>query len=113
MAEADDLKVVAGIIMTLQIDAEMKTQSMFTMFILVNAVFTQLPGQVFSKLCSLTPDYIFILMKAHIVRKYFAPTLLRSDNTMCPPTLASEIMGTSMYHLNISVGGTSSMTIST
>jgi hypothetical protein len=39
MAEADDLKVVAGIIMTLQIDAEMKTQSMFTMFILVNAVF--------------------------------------------------------------------------
>ncbi|KAK2373974.1 hypothetical protein P8452_46792 [Trifolium repens] len=52
-------------------------------------------------------------MKARIVRKYFVPTLLRSVNTLCPPTLASEIMGTSMYHLNTSVGGTSAVTIST
>ncbi|WJX56415.1 hypothetical protein P8452_42078 [Trifolium repens] len=54
-------------------------------------------------------------MKAHIVRKYFVTTLLRSVNTLCPPTLASEIMGTgtSMYHLNILVGGASAVTIST
>jgi hypothetical protein len=113
MVEADDLKVAAEIITALQIDVEMKTQSVFTIFIHVDAAFTQLPGSVFSKLRSLTLDYTFILMKAHIVRKYFAPTLLRSVNTLCPPTLASEIMETSMYHLNISVGGTSTVTIST
>jgi hypothetical protein len=50
---------------------------------------------------SLPLDYTFIMMKDHIVRNYLAPTLLRAMNTVCPATLASEIMGASIYHLNI------------
>jgi hypothetical protein len=43
MVEADDLKVAAEIITALQIDVEMKTQSVFTIFIPVDVAFTQLP----------------------------------------------------------------------
>jgi hypothetical protein len=42
MAEADDLKIAAVIITALQIDVEMKTQSVFTIFIPVDVAFTQL-----------------------------------------------------------------------
>ncbi|PNX76063.1 fasciclin domain protein, partial [Trifolium pratense] len=50
---------------------------------------------------------------AHIVREYLSPDFLRALNTYSLPTLASEIMGTSMYHLNILVGGTSAVKITT
>jgi hypothetical protein len=71
----------------------------------VDAAFTEIPDPMLSKLKSLPLDYTFIMMKAHIVRNYLAPTLLRAMNTVCPATLASEIMGASTYHLNISVIG--------
>ncbi|GAU50877.1 hypothetical protein TSUD_411070 [Trifolium subterraneum] len=55
---------------------------------------------------------MYVLMKAHIVRQYMPPTYLCSVNSYCPPTLESETMGSSMYHINISVGATT-MKIST
>jgi uncharacterized surface protein with fasciclin (FAS1) repeats len=105
MARADDLKTAAEIISALQIDNELTVQSAFTLFIPVDAAFSEIPDPVLSKLKSLPLDYTFIMMKAHIVRNYLAPTLLRAMNTVCPATLASEIMGASTYHLNISVIG--------
>jgi hypothetical protein len=58
-------------------------------------------------------DYKYILMKAHIVRGYYPPTVLRSINKLWP-TLASEHLGTALYLLNISAsGGSSAVTIST
>jgi uncharacterized surface protein with fasciclin (FAS1) repeats len=105
MARADDLKTAAEISLTLQIDNELTVPSVFTLFIHVDAAFTEIPDTVLAKLKSLPLDYTFIIMKAHIVRNYLAPTLLRAMNTVCPATLASEIMGASIYHLNISVIG--------
>jgi uncharacterized surface protein with fasciclin (FAS1) repeats len=105
MAQADDLKTAAEMISTWKIDNQLTVPSPFTLFMPVDDAFTEMPDTVLAKLKSLPVDYTYILMKAHIVRNYFEPTLLRIMNTVCPATLASEIMGTSSYHLNISVIG--------
>ncbi|CAJ2637715.1 unnamed protein product [Trifolium pratense] len=42
---------------------------------------------------------------------YLPPDFLRGLNTFSPPTLTSEAMGLSLYHLNVSVGQTSAVMI--
>ncbi|GAU43163.1 hypothetical protein TSUD_301290 [Trifolium subterraneum] len=109
----DSFKIAAGIISSVQIDIELTSQSVFTLFVPVDAAFKQLPNSASSKFHSLNVYARYIFMKAHIVRRYYPPRVLPSVNKMLP-TLASEEMGTTMYLLNIpALGGSSAVTIST
>jgi uncharacterized surface protein with fasciclin (FAS1) repeats len=107
------LTVAVGIFLALQLDVEMKSKSAFTLFIPVDAAFKQIPDPILSMLCSFLLDYTDVLMKDHVVRQYLPPAFLQSGNTLRPRTLASEVMETSMFHLNILVCGNSKVTIST
>ncbi|XP_045791299.1 fasciclin-like arabinogalactan protein 4 [Trifolium pratense] len=104
----DSLHITAGIFSDLKLDLELEARSAFTLFIPVDAAFTD---RVNSQLHSISVSFLYILMKAHVVRQYLPPDFLRGLNTFSPPTLACEAMGLSLYHLNVSVGQTSAVMI--
>ncbi|WJX28010.1 hypothetical protein P8452_16778 [Trifolium repens] len=84
-AVEDSLSIAAGIISAVKIDIDLTSQSSITrvtMFIPVGAAFKQLHVSASPTLRSLTVDYKYILMKAHIVRGYYPPTVLRSINKL-------------------------------